>query len=86
MDKLKEKWRSIGKEVEVDGAMKKIYVFKKWLELTGHKDDYLDMENTSKKYLDLLGQQDDGFIIDTQPDPRVKAAIRKAKYAPRPLS
>lgn len=86
MDKLREKWRSSNKEAEVGGVMKKIPVFKKWLEVTGFKDHYLDMENTSQKYLDLLRQHNNGFIIDTKPDPRVQAAIRKLKYTAKPLS
>lgn len=57
MDKLKVRWRSTNKEVEVDGVVKKIYMFKKWLELTGLKDNFLDIENTSQKYLNLLSQR-----------------------------
>ncbi|KAH7114729.1 hypothetical protein B0J13DRAFT_573023 [Dactylonectria estremocensis] len=71
---------------EIDGVMKKVPKFMTWLELTGQKDDFLDMETTSQKYLDLLGQRNDGFIIDTKPDPRIQAAIRKLKYASKPLS
>ncbi|KAH7117238.1 hypothetical protein B0J13DRAFT_203456 [Dactylonectria estremocensis] len=71
---------------QVDGVMKKVPKFMTWLELTGQKDDFLDMETTSQKYLDLLGQRNDGFIIDTKPDPRIQAAIRKLKYASKPLS
>ncbi|KAH7115408.1 hypothetical protein B0J13DRAFT_572593 [Dactylonectria estremocensis] len=71
---------------EVDGVMKKVPKFMTWLELTGQKDDFLDMETTSQKYLDLLGQRNDGFIVDTKPDHRIQAAIRKLKYASKPLS
>ncbi|KAH7112258.1 hypothetical protein B0J13DRAFT_534148 [Dactylonectria estremocensis] len=70
---------------EVDSVIKKVPKFMTWLELTGQKDDFLDMETTSQKYLDLLGQRNDGFIIDTKLDPRIQAAIRKLKYASKPL-
>ncbi|KAH7111665.1 hypothetical protein B0J13DRAFT_534298 [Dactylonectria estremocensis] len=44
------------------------------------------MENSHEKYSALLSQPDDGFMIDTTGDPEIKAAIREALAAPKPIT
>ncbi|RYC77206.1 hypothetical protein BFJ63_vAg19920, partial [Fusarium oxysporum f. sp. narcissi] len=83
LEALKQEWRD-NKEVIVKGIMKKLQ-FKKWLEVTGKKNDYLSMDTQRSAMTEALNEVTDGFMIDTQHPPDLRESIRNAAFAAKPL-
>ncbi|KAF5564810.1 hypothetical protein FPHYL_4537 [Fusarium phyllophilum] len=83
LEALKQEWRD-NKEVTVKGITKKLQ-FKKWLEVTGKKNDYLSMDTQRSAMTEALNESTDGFMIDTQHPPDLRESIRNAAFAAKPL-
>lgn len=81
---LKQEWRE-NKEVTVEGITKKLQ-FKKWLEVTGKKDNYLSMDTQRSAITEALNEVTDGFMIDTQHPDDLRESIRNANFAAKPLN
>ncbi|KAG5744825.1 hypothetical protein H9Q72_014506, partial [Fusarium xylarioides] len=76
-------WRE-NKEVTVEGITKKLQ-FKKWLEVTGKKNDYLSMDTQRSAMTEALNESTDGFMIDIPHPPDLHESIRNAAFAAKPL-
>ncbi|KAI8416479.1 hypothetical protein FOFC_02789 [Fusarium oxysporum] len=83
LEALKQEWRD-NREVIVEGITKKLQ-FKKWLEVTGKKNDYLSMDTQRSAMTEALNEVTDGFMIDTQHPPDLRESIRNAAFAAKPL-
>ncbi|KAI8409854.1 hypothetical protein FOFC_07888 [Fusarium oxysporum] len=83
LEALKQEWRD-NREVTVEGITKKLQ-FKKWLEVTGKKNDYLSMDTQRSAMTEALNEVTDGFMIDTQHPPDLRESIRNAAFAAKPL-
>ncbi|RKK74042.1 hypothetical protein BFJ69_g8781 [Fusarium oxysporum] len=83
LEALKQEWRD-NREVTVEGITKKLQ-FKKWLEVTGKKNDYLCMDTQRSAMTEALNEVTDGFMIDTQHPPDLRESIRNAAFAAKPL-
>ncbi|KAJ4073619.1 hypothetical protein NW761_014215 [Fusarium oxysporum] len=83
LEALKQEWRD-NREVTVKGITKKLQ-FKKWLEVTGKKNNYLSMDTQRSAMTEALNEVTDGFMIDTQHPPDLRESIRNAAFAAKPL-
>ncbi|KAG7406844.1 hypothetical protein Forpi1262_v018256 [Fusarium oxysporum f. sp. raphani] len=83
LEALKQEWRD-NREVTVEGITKKLQ-FKKWLEVTGKKNDYLSMDTQRSAMTEALNEVTDGFMIDTQHPADLRESIRNASFAAKPL-
>ncbi|RKK23649.1 hypothetical protein BFJ67_g17051 [Fusarium oxysporum f. sp. cepae] len=83
LEALKQQRRD-NREVIVEGITKKLQ-FKKWLEVTGKKNDYLSMDAQRSAMTEALNEVTDGFMIDTQHPPDLRECIRNSAFAAKPL-
>ncbi|KAH7211347.1 hypothetical protein DER44DRAFT_859505, partial [Fusarium oxysporum] len=76
-------WRD-NREVTVKGITKKLQ-FKKWLEVTGKKNNYLSIDIQRSAITKALNEVTNRFIIDIQHPPDLRESIRNAAFAAKPL-
>jgi hypothetical protein len=62
LEALKQEWRD-NREVIVEGITKKLQ-FKKWLEVTGKKNNYLSIDTQRSAMTEALNEVTDRFMID----------------------
>ncbi|KAG7405758.1 hypothetical protein Forpi1262_v018326 [Fusarium oxysporum f. sp. raphani] len=81
---IRDEWRK-KKEVIVNGVEKRLQ-FKQWLEHTGKDVEYASYDASRAEIRSQLNKKEDFFTIDTQLAPEAREAIRKARFADKPLS
>ncbi|KAH7468018.1 hypothetical protein FOMA001_g15877 [Fusarium oxysporum f. sp. matthiolae] len=84
MEEIRDEWRK-KKEVIVNGVEKRLQ-FKQWLEHTGKDVEYASYDASRAEIRSQLNKKEDFFTIDTQLAPEAREAIRKARFADKPLS
>ncbi|KAI8411204.1 hypothetical protein FOFC_07798 [Fusarium oxysporum] len=84
MNEIRDEWRK-KKEVIVNGVEKRLQ-FKQWLEHTGKDVEYASYDASRAEIRSQLNKKEDFFTIDTQLAPEAREAIRKARFADKPLS
>ncbi|KAG7420443.1 hypothetical protein Forpi1262_v016178 [Fusarium oxysporum f. sp. raphani] len=84
MKEIRDEWRK-KKEVIVNGVEKRLQ-FKQWLEHTGKDVEYASYDASRAEIRSQLNKKEDFFTIDTQLAPEAREAIRKARFADKPLS
>ncbi|KAI7772853.1 hypothetical protein LZL87_013970 [Fusarium oxysporum] len=84
MEEIRDEWRK-KKEVIVNGVEKRLQ-FKQWLEHTGKDVEYASYDASRAEIRSQLNKKEDFFMIDTQLALEAREAIRKARFADKPLS
>jgi hypothetical protein len=84
MEEIRDEWRK-KKEVIINGVEKRLQ-FKQWLEHTGKDVEYASYDASRAEIRSQLNKKEDFFTIDTQLAPEAREAIRKARFADKPLS
>jgi hypothetical protein len=84
MEEIRDEWRK-KKEVIVNGVEKRLQ-FKQWLKHTGKDVEYASYDASRAEIRFQLNKKEDFFTIDTQLAPETREAIRKARFADKPLS
>ncbi|KAH7462375.1 hypothetical protein FOMA001_g18549 [Fusarium oxysporum f. sp. matthiolae] len=84
MKEIRDEWRK-KKEIIVNGVERRLQ-FKQWLEHTGKDVEYASYDASRAEIRSQLNKKEDFFTIDTQLAPEAREAIRKARFADKPLS